>query len=243
MPVESRARLAREIEHGATTTASRQGEFAWGSPAGKIRHDRRARFLVSGLPRTSTILEIGAGTGFQTTALLAAFDRVVGIDISPDLLAIAKQRAPRASYYVMDAHRPAFSAQSFDAVVGVSVLHHLDWDRALANYHPLLRPGGVIRFSEPNLLNPQIFFQKNISYLKRLAGDTPDEYAFTRWRIASSLRTAGFDEISVRPFEFLHPATPGPLIPCVKAVESVISRTPLVEIAGSLLIQARKPPR
>ena len=210
------------------------------SPAGKIRRSRRGEFLVSGLPRDAKILEIGAGTGLQTIALLAAFDDVVGIDISQDLLAVAQQRAPGASS-TRWMHKPDFPPDSFDAIIGVSILHDLDWDQALASFRQLLRPGGLVRFSEPNMLNPQIFLQKNIPFLKRLAGDTPDEYAFTRWKIARSLKASGFEGIAVRPFEFLHPATPRPLIPLVTALESWISRTPLNEIAGSLLIEARNP--
>lgn len=241
MPSDLKDRLRRETEHGATTTAFRQAEFGWGSPAGKIRRSRRCEFLVSGLPRDAKILEIGAGTGLQTVALLAAFDDVVGIDISPALLAVARQCAPGVPYHAMDAHKPDFPPHSFDAIVGVSILHHLNWDQALASFRQLLRPGGLVRFSEPNMLNPQVFLQKNISFLKRLAGDSPDEYAFTRWKIARSLKTAGFEDIAVKPFEFLHPATPRRLIPLVIALESWISRTPLNEIAGSLLIEARNP--
>ena len=90
----------------------------------------------------------------------------------------------------------------------------------MSSYIRQLRPGGVARFSEPNLLNPQIFLQKNIGFLKRLAGDSPDEYAFTRWQIARSLRDAGFVDISVTPYEFLHPSTPERLIPFVVRLES-----------------------
>lgn len=239
MLVGLKDRLQRETEHGATITAFRHAEFSWASPTGKIRRSRRVEFLVSGLPRDARILEIGAGIGVQTMALLAAFDNVVAIDISPHLLAVAEKRAPGASYHVMDAHKPNFPSHSFDAIVGVSILHHLDWDQALTSFRELLRPGGLIRFSEPNMLNPQIFLQKNIPYLKRLAGDSPDEYAFTRWRIARSLKAAGFENISVRPFEFLHPRTPRLLIPLVTTLESWISKTLLNEIAGSLLIEAR----
>jgi SAM-dependent methyltransferase len=241
MTLDLETRLKREAEHGATTTAFEQAQYGWDSPAGKIRRARRGEFLVSGLPRDAKVLELGAGTGLQTIALLAAFDDVVGIDISPDLLAFAQKRAPGASYHVMDAHKCDFPPNSFDAIVGVSILHHLDWDRALASLRQLLRPGGLIRFSEPNMLNPQIFVEKNIPFFKRLVGDSPDEYAFTRWKIARSLKAAGFEGIVVKPFEFLHPATPRPLIPFVIAVESRISKTPLNEIAGSLLIEAHNP--
>jgi ubiquinone/menaquinone biosynthesis C-methylase UbiE len=241
MPAELTDRIRREVEHGAKDVALRQAEAGWDSPAGRIRRGRRASFLLNQLPRSARVLEIGAGTGLQTLSLLAAVDDVTAIDISSDLLEVARRRAPGANYCVMDAHAPEFAAGTFDAIVGVSILHHLTWDRALTSCFRLLRSGGIVRFSEPNLLNPQIYLQKNIPLLKRLAGDSPDEYAFTRWQIARSLRNIGFAGISVKAFEFLHPATPERFIPFVTRLEGWISKTVLNEIAGSLLIEAKKP--
>ncbi len=233
-------RLNREVLHGATETAVRQAEFGWLSAAGKLRRQRRIDFLCQTLPKTAKVLEIGAGTGIQTLGLLQYFSDVTGIDISPDLLRVAEKRAPGAKYEVMDAHNPNYADESFDAVVGISILHHLNWELALKSAHRLLKHGGVVRFSEPNMLNPQIFLQKNIPWLKRLAGDSPDETAFTRWQIASALRKAGFERINVRPFEFLHPGTPEKYIPLLSKLEKLVSATPINEIAGSLLIEAWK---
>ena len=141
----------------------------------------------------------------------------------------------------MDAHDLQFSANSFNAVVGCSVLHHLDWSRALKSFFRVLTPNGVIRFSEPNLLNPQIFLQKNIPALKRLAGDSPDEYAFTANRIRHDLAESGYVDVDVKPYEFLHPSVPQRLIPLVMRVEGLLMMTPLHHLGGSLLITGRKP--
>jgi predicted SAM-dependent methyltransferase len=141
----------------------------------------------------------------------------------------------------MDAHHPHFMPSTFDAVVGVSILHHLEWETALKAYFEILKPGGTMRFSEPNLLNPQIFLQKNIPILKRWAGDSPDEYAFTKWQIEECLNQAGFKSIMVTPVEFLHPATPSRLIPLISRLEKILESTPLRHIGGSLLIEAIRP--
>jgi ubiquinone/menaquinone biosynthesis C-methylase UbiE len=233
-------RINREITHGGNPKAVAQAEYGWASAAGQVRRARRIEFLAHNLPKEAKILEVGAGTGIQTAELLKNHHDITGIDISPDLLAIARKRAPTATYAVMDAHSPAFEPESFDAILGVSILHHLEWERALTSYFSLLRSGGTIRFSEPNLLNPQIFLQKNIPWLKQLAGDSPDEYAFTKWQIEGCLRKIGFSNITVRPFEFLHPATPERFIPLVQKLEGTLSKTPFAHFAGSLLIEAYK---
>ena len=241
MTITLEERLKRELEHGATRIAAEQPDFGWTGPTGSIRRERRIAFLTKGLPRNAHVLEVGSGTGLQTMALLEKLDDLTSIDVSPDLLERAKARAPGAKYLVMDAHKPEFPPETFDAIVGVSILHHLDWSLALKNYLPLLKPGGVVRFSEPNLMNPQIWLQKNIPYIKRKSGDSPDEYAFTRFHIAKVLKDAGFVDINVIPYEFLHPRTPEKWIPFVKKLEAFASATPLLkEIGGSLLIEARK---
>jgi hypothetical protein len=52
-----------------------------------------------------------------------------------------------------------------------------------------LKSGGTIYFTEPNMLNPQIAIQKNVSWVKRKLGDSPDETAFLSLAIAAVTRT------------------------------------------------------
>jgi len=232
-------RLERERRHGLTILETNESNWGWHSAAGRIRWQRRLDFLRTALPSgKGRVLEIGAGTGTFTAALSSAFADLTAIDISPDLLEVARCRAPSATLLCMDAHDPEFDSETFDAVVGCSVLHHLDWSRALKAFFRILKPRGVIRFSEPNLMNPQIYLQKNIPALKRLSGDSPDEYAFTAGAIRQDLIEGGFTAIVVEPYEFLHPAVPEPLITAVTRLESFLMRTPLRHIGGSLQISA-----
>lgn len=235
-------RLERERKHGLEILKTQESNWGWNTPAGRIRWQRRLDFLRAlDLGRTADVLEIGAGTGTFTEGLIAAFPRLTAIDISPDLLEAARRKAPAARLLCMDAHELDLPAGSFNAVVGCSVLHHLDWSKALKEFFRVLKPGGIVRFSEPNLLNPQIFLQKNIPLLKRLAGDSPDEYAFTAASIVRDLSDAGFSEVSAEAYEFLHPSVPVSWIAAVTKLESVLMRTPMRHIGGSLLIRARKP--
>ena len=56
------------------------------------------------------------------------------------------------------------------------------------------------------------------------------------------LRAKGFADVRVWPHEFMHPATPLRLIPSVQSLSYILEKLPVLrEIAGSLLIFARKP--
>jgi len=154
--------------------------------------------------------------------------------------ATRKQWPDEVSFQEGNAESLDFAPASFDSVVGSSVLHHLDIERALSEIHRVLVPGGRIAFSEPNMLNPHIFLQKNVSYLKKLAGDSPDETAFVRWTFKRTLERAGFEAVQITPYDFLHPQVPVALIKAVSSMSIALEHTPLVrEIAGSLIISAK----
>jgi SAM-dependent methyltransferase len=236
-------RVARESAHGARVLAAAEAPWGWSTPAGRIRWARRVDFFcrpVRGLP-APRVLEVGCGSGTFTAELSAAFPGLVAIDVSEPLLEAARARHPEVEILRRDAHATGFPAESFDLIVGCSVLHHLDWTVALRELHRVLAPGGTLRFSEPNLLNPQIFVQKSWRWLKERMGDSPDEYAFTRAEICRVFAGVGLTDIRVEPYEFLHPAVPVAWIRPVQRLEALLHRTPLREVGGSLKLEARKP--
>ena len=92
------------------------------------------------------VLEVAVGTGLNLPFYDAGLE-VVGIDLSPDMLAIARQRALEAGQDVDlregDAHDLDFEDETFDSVVCTFSLCNIpDTDRALAEMQRVLRPGG-----------------------------------------------------------------------------------------------------
>jgi hypothetical protein len=82
---------------------------------------------------------------------------------------------------------------------------------------------------------------KNVPLLKRKFGDSPDETAFFRWAIKKKLHYFGFMDVSVKPFDFMHPKIPSVFLNSAEKLTVIMERIPLLkEIAGSLLIQGRK---
>jgi ubiquinone/menaquinone biosynthesis C-methylase UbiE len=237
-------RIAKEIEHGRFLAKHGAGEiWNWESPAGKLRWKRRVQMLSGHLRPGMTILEIGCGTGYFTRELTQRGADIIAIDVSPDLLEIAKAKssAPNVRYEIQNASALTYSDATFDSVVGSSILHHLEIEEALREIHRVLKHGGTIYFTEPNMLNPQIAIQKNVPSIKRRLGDSPDETAFFRWSLRRLLEQTGYRSIQIDPFDFLHPKTPVPLIDPLNALGRFLERMPVVsEFAGSLYIRAVK---
>ena len=241
-------RAQHEIEHGRRLAASgAEHIWGWGTPAGQIRARRRADLIASGarLGPGTRALEIGCGTGIFTEYFARTGAEIVALDISEELLEIARNRSlPKTVTFVCAPFEALGSEQPFDAVIGSSVLHHLEIEPALVEIHRLLKPGGVMGFAEPNMLNPQIMIQKNVPWIKARMGDSPDETAFFRWQLARLMRDAGFVDVRTVPLDWLHPATPPRLIPTVQTLGYYLEKTPILrEIAGSLYIFGRKPIR
>jgi SAM-dependent methyltransferase len=237
-------RVAQEISHGRFLAKHGAGEiWNWESPAGKLRWARRVRMLSSHLKPGMTVLELGCGAGHFTQELARSGADVVAIDVSPDLLQIARTNcgAPNVKYQIENAYELSYDDAVFDSVVGSSVLHHLEIERALRDVYRVLKPGGTIFFTEPNMLNPQIAVQKNIPWIKRKLGDSPDETAFFRWPLRRLLEQIGYRDIRIDPFDFLHPKTPVLLINRVDQLGRFLEKMPIVsEFAGSLYIRATK---
>jgi SAM-dependent methyltransferase len=91
------------------------------------------------------LLDVGCGSGL--TLVLAAGRGAVpsGADISPGLLAIARDRLPRADLREADIESLPFGDAAFDAVTGVNAFQFAgDPRRALREAARVTRPGGRV---------------------------------------------------------------------------------------------------
>jgi ubiquinone/menaquinone biosynthesis C-methylase UbiE len=98
------------------------------SPFGRLRHalDRRAlrRCLVE-VPAGERVLDLACGTGRITAFLAAQGYNVVGADVSPAMLAVARRRCPAVPFVVADAERLPVGESAAPAVTAVRFLGNL----------------------------------------------------------------------------------------------------------------------
>jgi ubiquinone/menaquinone biosynthesis C-methylase UbiE len=114
-----------------------------------IRDHFREHLDVSG----KDILDVGCSTGTCAAAVVSMDrNRYVGIDIVPQYVERAARRCPAGTFRTMDARRLDFPDASFDVVLFVGVLHHLEDGLirdCLRDIRRVLRPGGVVLCAEP----------------------------------------------------------------------------------------------
>ncbi|HYT04059.1 MAG TPA: methyltransferase domain-containing protein [Gemmatimonadales bacterium] len=111
-----------------------------------IRAGVRETVLRLHAQRAEQVLDVGCGTGALLAALAAAAPgvRLVGIDASPEMLAVARGKlAPAVDLRVAWAEDVPYGDATFDAVVSCSVLHYLrEPMAALREMARVVKPGG-----------------------------------------------------------------------------------------------------
>jgi SAM-dependent methyltransferase len=109
----------------------------------RILGDLLAR-LEPPLPPTARVLDVGCGTGANGPVLATRGALAIGIDASPVPLGLGRSQGSHTARLRGDAARLPFEDDSFDLVVALDVLEHLDDDLAAAReLRRVLRPGGA----------------------------------------------------------------------------------------------------
>ena len=92
-------------------------------------------------------LDFGCGAGRLTLALARRSQRVVGVDISPTMLALAKRHSEKMSNVDFAPTLESLRARTFDCICSLIVFQHIavaDGERLLGELLALARPGATI---------------------------------------------------------------------------------------------------
>lgn len=143
------------------------------------------------------VLEFGCGTG--STAIIHAphVKHIVATDISDRMLEIARRKAEGAGIENIDFRQGTLDglnleAESFDAVLGLNVLHLLeDLDATVFRVHGLLKPGGVFVSSTALIGEIKLAWRLMIPLMQFL-GFAPYVNRFDRQKLVSMFTSAGF---------------------------------------------------
>jgi ubiquinone/menaquinone biosynthesis C-methylase UbiE len=103
------------------------------------------------------IADIACGTGILADRIERELhpDEMYGVDMSDGMLAQAKARSSRVQWLKGPAERLPFDDGALDAVVTTSAFHFFDQPAALAEFHRVLAPGGLVAVATISPAPPQ----------------------------------------------------------------------------------------
>ncbi|MEM7696443.1 MAG: class I SAM-dependent methyltransferase [Pseudomonadota bacterium] len=140
------------------------------------------------------VLEVGCGTGGTAREHAPHVASYLGTDLSPAMIAIAKERAGGAPNLSFEA-RPweAVEGGPFDAILALNVLHLVaDWEGAIARAHAMLPPGGAFVSSTLCLTEAAGWLRVVAPVAKAVKLFPPVLTLFTRDAVLEAHRAAGF---------------------------------------------------
>jgi ubiquinone/menaquinone biosynthesis C-methylase UbiE len=152
-----------------------------------LRADNRTRVrgILEDLQRRTggrRLLDIGCGAGFIFDTSHDFFERLDGIDITGEMLALVESR-PNVTTHRAPAETLPFADGIFDVVTCNGVLHHIEHiSRALAEARRVLRPGGVFYADEI----PSILCRQSLSSLND-GGRLSDLLRSEQWKVTGDM--------------------------------------------------------
>jgi ubiquinone/menaquinone biosynthesis C-methylase UbiE len=149
---------------------------------------------LSGLPKGARIADLGCGSGVFSNVLRQRGYECTGVDLSPALIRIAKQKYPGIEFIEGDVEQLPFADASFDGVLLAGILHHFsDRSAFVAEVKRILKPGGKFVAFDPNRMNPAMYlYRDRSSPLYSSVGVTENERPVLADEIAAIFRSAGF---------------------------------------------------
>ncbi|MFC1951687.1 class I SAM-dependent methyltransferase [Chloroflexota bacterium] len=155
--------------------------------------------LISlGCDDTSSVLDVGCGSGEDAKYVQKATRNIVGVDVSA--IALKVFTAKGFEGILTDVKKLPFHNDSFDYVLCSGLLHHLRGQGDLAGYLTefvrVTKKGGYVVASEPNVFHPSGILMNIFNTIKPgITGLVPHERALSPLYLTRNFRKAGLKDI------------------------------------------------
>jgi SAM-dependent methyltransferase len=173
--------------------ADRYSGFIW------TPDDPRYRkvYAILGSQTPGTLLDIGCGNGAFSEVLVRGGWKCSALELLPDL---AKDALGRGLAVVAgDTSSPfPFASGAFDAAFAGEILEHqVGDDDFLAECERVLKPGGILILTTPNLVSLGNRIRMGFGMLPRFAYDEPHYRIYTLDLLLRKIRSAGMTPVHV----------------------------------------------
>ncbi len=210
-------------------------------------------FDVISSKKPRRILDLGCGGGWLSKVLSSNGYQVIGIEISSKLVKVAKNVAPESEGFLIgDCMNLCTKNSSFDLIISMGVLHHLDLDKTLIECHRVLSKNGSILIMEPNAFNPIMAIGRKLVSVDVC---TKDEKPILPSTFRSGTVKCSLEILTVQylfPFSFGFAYLSGKMkikmfqnfikimLPAIEGSEKLIEKIPFISKMGNLIVVVGK---
>lgn len=176
------------------------------------RHYQRDwhREMIEALPAGATrVIDLCCGSGFLLGELRETYPSACGLDLSIDMLGVARQYVPGAPLIAANAERMPLRPGSFQAATCKGSLHHTRDHVGFLRYcREILEDGGTFVISEPCNDNPVLRGARGLMYRVSRHFDVGDE-GFRTAQLRGLFEEAGFEVVEAKRYGVLGYALSG----------------------------------
>ena len=249
--------MSEGIEDRERDFFGRHYEEGFTNPAGvALRVERELSALLGSLGgrRLGRVLSIGCGDAPFEVLLARHAEAVVGIDLSPDGIERARERAAAEGLTNLDFRCQVLSdldpGERFDGVVCIGLLHHVpeaDLAPLLAQIVSHLEPDGFFFAREPSEHGVLRAIGRVVLGSRYDRYHSPDERELDAAAVAGAIEQAGFArpdvgwiDLSLIPGHYLFPRAPRALMQAFALVDRAFCATPLRRWASGFTVFATR---
>ncbi len=156
------------------------------------------KWVHSNLAAGDRVLDVGCGTGRQTITLAQSGTRVIGLDVSEEMLLMAGDKLAQlglsqfVDLIVADAETIPLRGLVFDACTMVGALHHLSApERAIQNVADKIKTGGFFFSYDPHESAVRFIFDGIMRVLKLWDEEASEAPLFNEKKLDTLLKGAG----------------------------------------------------
>lgn len=150
--------------------------------------------------RPARVLDVGCSSGYLSARLARSGVAVTGVEIDPGAADLAREHCEQVVVADIEGDSLQLPPASFDVVLLGDVIEHLRRpEAALVALRPLLRAGGALVLSTPNVANWAVrlsLLAGRWRYTDRGVLDRTHVHLFTRATLRETLERAGFSPVA-----------------------------------------------
>ena len=166
-------------------------------PLNQRPHGGHARLLeLARADSPRDVLDVGCSSGYLARPLVESGARVIGLELDADAAETARAVCEEVLVGDVESMELPFASASFDVVLCGDLVEHLrDPGAALARLRPLLRPGGRLVLTTPNVANWAMrlsLLAGRWRYTNRGILDRTHVHLFTRKTLVETIVGAGY---------------------------------------------------